>query len=256
MTPAEIDLLVHRYLAADGGYLFGFSYNDHDSFYTQYCDMPGVDVASGRARYGSTKRVFRAILAEAAPAEQARIIRGVLTKFPPEEFATDDAPKRADAARRLLEVAARLDGLVVSGGERLITTETVQRALADAEGLLTTSGAVSAVDRVHTALHGHLRYLSAEARIVVEQADAPPGNYLTALINEHPKLQVPGPRRDEIKRILRTSNAIIAAVNTIRNNASLAHPNEELLDEHEAMLVINLTRTLLQYLDRKLSTDS
>lgn len=69
-------------------------------------------------------------------------------------------------------------------------------------------------------------------------------------------MQVAGARRDEVKRILRTSNAIVEAVNTIRNNASLAHPNEALLDEHEALLVINTARSLLLYLDRKLGTVS
>lgn len=91
MTPAEIDILVDRYLAADGGYLFGFSYNDHNSFYTQYCDMPGVDVAGARAIHSTTKRAFRVILEQADPLAQARIIRGVLTKIPPEQLATPDA---------------------------------------------------------------------------------------------------------------------------------------------------------------------
>ena len=64
MTPAEIDQLVEIYLAAEGGYLFGFSYADHERFYTQYCDMAGmVDVAAERAQHGSTRRTFRAISA-------------------------------------------------------------------------------------------------------------------------------------------------------------------------------------------------
>lgn len=45
------------------------------------------------------------------------------------------------AGRRLREIASRLEDLVISTGEALVTTETVQRALTDAEGLLTTSGA-------------------------------------------------------------------------------------------------------------------
>ena len=53
MTAAEIDLLVEVYLAGDGGYLFGFSYADHERFYTQYCDMPGaVDVVAMRRPKG------------------------------------------------------------------------------------------------------------------------------------------------------------------------------------------------------------
>jgi len=40
---------------------------------------------------------------------------------------------------------------------------------------------------------------------------------------------------------------------TLRNRASLAHPNEELLDREEALFVINLTRSVLRLLDAKLS---
>jgi hypothetical protein len=36
--------------------------------------------------------------------------------------------------------------------------------------------------------------------------------------------------------------------------ASLAHPNECLIGEPEAMLVVNATRTILHYLDAKLAS--
>ena len=39
---------------------------------------------------------------------------------------------------------------------------------------------------------------------------------------------------------------------TLRNRASLADPNEDLLDHEEALLVINLARSLLRFLDAKL----
>jgi hypothetical protein len=38
------------------------------------------------------------------------------------------------------------------------------------------------------------------------------------------------------------------------DSASLARPNEELLDQDEALLVINLGRSLLRYLDAKLKS--
>jgi hypothetical protein len=37
----------------------------------------------------------------------------------------------------------------------------------------------------------------------------------------------------------------------MRNRASVAHPNPDLLDQDEAMLVINTGRTILGYLDAK-----
>lgn len=44
---------------------------------------------------------------------------------------------------------------------------------------------------------------------------------------------------------------IVDALNPLRNRASLAHPNESLLAEPEAMLVINSVRTLLHYIDSR-----
>jgi hypothetical protein len=41
---------------------------------------------------------------------------------------------------------------------------------------------------------------------------------------------------------------------TLRNRASLAHPNEELLGQEEALFVINLGRSLLRFLDAKLKS--
>lgn len=71
------------------------------------------------------------------------------------------------------------------------------------------------------------------------------------LRQDHPALQDLGPRSQDIKRILQSSASIMDALNPIRNNASVAHPNEELLNKEEAMLVINIVRSLLHYLDAK-----
>lgn len=40
--------------------------------------------------------------------------------------------------------------------------------------------------------------------------------------------------------------------NPVRNRASVAHPNSALLAVDEAMLVVNIARTLLAYFDGKL----
>lgn len=46
-----------------------------------------------------------------------------------------------------------------------ITSDTVERALRDAERLLATEGATSGVDRIHTAFHGYLRALASRANL-------------------------------------------------------------------------------------------
>lgn len=123
-------------------------------------------------------------------------------------------------------------------------------ALADAQALLETRGPTSAVDRVHTGLHGFLRAACQNTNIPVD-ADATPNQLLKALLDRHPALANLGPRSEEVKRLIRTSASIVDSMGTLRNRASLAHPNEELLDHDEALFVINLARSLLRFLDAK-----
>jgi hypothetical protein len=51
--------------------------------------------------------------------------------------------------------------------------------------------------------------------------------------------------------VLNASGSILDALNPLRNNASVAHPNAQLLGRDEAQLVINVGRSLLTYLDAK-----
>jgi len=53
-------------------------------------------------------------------------------------------------------------------------SEVLERALSDAEHLITNSGAVSGIDRLHTALHGYLKQACAEAGILPSETDPPP----------------------------------------------------------------------------------
>ena len=133
----------------------------------------------------------------------------------------------------------------------MITSEVVERAISDAETLITQNGATSGVDRVHTALHGYLRAVCDKANISYAK-DAGLPELFKVLREGHPSFQVKGPQGVEIQQVLRALGSIISALNPVRNRASVAHPNEDLLDEPEAMLVINSARTILNYLDSKL----
>ena len=104
---------------------------------------------------------------------------------------------------------------------------------------------------VHTALHGHLQYLCDAANIEYDRDDT-----MVALLKklrlQHPKLKDLGPRAGDITTVFKASGSILDALNPVRNNASVAHPNEDLLGSEEAELVINIGRSLLGYLDSKL----
>lgn len=69
----------------------------------------------------------------------------------------------------------------------------------------------------------------------------------------HPKLADLGPRAQDVEKVLNSCASILDALLPVRNRASVAHPNAELLGEPEARLVINVGRTILDYLDARLS---
>lgn len=131
-------------------------------------------------------------------------------------------------------------------------TDTGLEALADAQELLRSRGPASAVDRIHTGLHDFFRAACDEQEITYPE-DATANQLLKVILEKHPALQDLGSRSEEVKRILRTSASIIDAFGTLRNRASLAHPNPDLLGQDEARLVINMARSLLRYFDDKIN---
>jgi hypothetical protein len=76
---------------------------------------------------------------------------------------------------------------------------------------------------------------------------------LKALTSSHPQLRELGSRGDDVRRVLRSAGTVLDALGTVRNNASLAHPNDARIGHPEALLVINITRSLLLFLETKLS---
>ena len=131
-----------------------------------------------------------------------------------------------------------------------VATDAALAALADAQTLLRERGPTSAVDRVHTGLHGFLRAACDQGQIDYP-AEASANTLLRKLLEHHPRLADLGPRAGDVRRVIQTSGAIVDALGTLRNRATLAHPNEELLGQDEALLVINVTRSLIGFLDAK-----
>jgi hypothetical protein len=130
-------------------------------------------------------------------------------------------------------------------------SQVVERALADADHLLAKSGPISCIDRLHTALHGYLKDVAIRAGLTVED-NASLTQLFKLLRASHPKFQHLGSQDKDIVRVLNSLSNVVDALNTIRNHASVAHPNENLLDESEAMLMVNVTRTLFHYINAKL----
>ncbi len=251
MSLREINLLVESYIGTTpDGYLSHFSYSKHDRFYPVYCDLD-IDVSAYRARGHTTRTAFIQILKDAQPRDQAKIIRGVFEILPPPEEADDEAVQKKRLYKELLSIAARLeaDGQI---GSPIIqqTSETVYEALKDAETLLRTRGPQSAVDRAHTALHGYLK------KLCQDRGEALPNDPSLTLVfktlrEKFPEFSTTIPHDNEAKRVFGSIASALDSLNTIRNRATLAHPNELLLDGPEAMLYINLSRAVLAYIESK-----
>jgi hypothetical protein len=247
LTDREIKMLVTNYIGVTSGYLGNFSYRSHTEFYEEL-DLP----YKPEALSGTTRERFIAILSKASLQDQAKILEGILDRFP---LATK--PERTEELRtQIRSWIGRLVGApVVQIANLQITNALVLRALTDAERLLSSSGATSAVDRVHTALHGYMKSVAAGEGLVAAE-DASLTQLFKLLRTKHPRLQEPGPRGEDIAKALQGLASVIDALNPLRNKASVAHPNMELLAEPEALLVVNSVRTILNYLDKKLSANS
>jgi hypothetical protein len=248
LTDQEIIRIVNRYIGVSGGYLGlpeRFTYRTHAEFYPEYCDL-AVDLSGYE---GTTRETFIEVLSSLSPRDQAKVLEGVIERFP-----SDEGPatrKRTHA--ELLNLIQRLEcGPLIAEATLQITSEVVLRAIADAENLIQTSGPASAVDRVHTALHGYLIAACDGASVGYAREDS-----MVALLRKleagHPNLADLGHRSQDVKKVLNACASILDAMLPVRNQGSMAHPNPELLGEPEAQLVINVGRTLLHYLDAKLS---
>lgn len=247
LTNPEIHMITHSYIGVKDGYLGDFSYASHESFYPLFCDVN----ISPAGYEGTTRQRFFTILESSNPQTQAKILRGVLKKFPVENFPAEQYELKAKAANEILEIIRRLESSQAVSTEKLyITNTTVERAIQDTKILIVKSGATSGVDRIHTALHGYLIEVCRQAEIPVSKAET-----LTQVFRKlksfHPALQNTGTRQDDIDQIINSFSNALDKLNPIRNMASLAHPNESLLAEDEAMFVVNSAQTVLNYLNRK-----
>lgn len=236
--------IVNRYIGVENGYLGDFSYRTHRDFYPEYCDL----TKNPDSIEGTTRERFMKIFSTSTPKEQAKIIFGIIERFPVGE---NPKTRTESLKQELLKEAKKLDiANYVSDPSFEMKSENVLETLEDAKSLIENRKAVSAVDRVHTAFHGYLREICNEEKIEFKQGDD-----LVSLIKRifsyHSKLNILV-KSQEIQNIVRNLASIADSLNPIRNQGSRAHPNEKVLDENESILVINTIKTILTYLDAKI----
>ncbi len=178
--------------------------------------------------------------------------------FREDMVAVEQLINHAKLTSLLLRDSVELSIFVLSGLESvkseaptgLSSGDVVRRALNDAEHLMQVSGPVSAVDRLHTVLHGYFRSLCIEEGISVAD-DASLTALFKILRQEHSVLQSLGSYDKDLVRVLQGFAHAIDALNSLRNNGSVAHPSEDLLGEAEAHLAVNASRTIFNYIGAK-----
>jgi Abortive infection C-terminus len=247
LTQPEIYMIVNDYIGVSSGYLGDFSYRTHREFYSSYCDL-NINLEDYQ---GTTREKFIHILKASQPAVQARIVGGILEKY---QVGSSNL-RTQGKYEGILKIISRLEAMPpIENPNLAITSELVGRAIADAEQLIRENGATSGVDRIHTALHGYLKAVC-DAQEIGYGDDPSLPELFKLLKAKHPALQNMGPRANEMVTIIRAFSSIIDALGPIRNRASVVHPNAVLLEQDEAMLVINTAKTLLHYLNTKFTLD-
>lgn len=245
LTNQELTKVVYKYIGVSrDGYLNGFSYRTHSEFYPVYCrldiDPNGIE--------GTTRERFIQILKNAEPVDQAKIIMGIIDKFDMEDNPNPPETRTPELRGELLRIAKRLKcGSMVDSPELTITNKTIEAALNDAEVLLST-GSTMGIDRVHTILQGFLREECKREGITYAKEDSM-ARLLKLIGKSHPKFQQCTPWAEQRNSVLKSFGEVLDALNRIRNDGSLAHANDILIEEKEAQLFINASRTVLQYLN-------
>jgi DNA-directed RNA polymerase subunit L len=253
----EINTVV-SYIGVHGGYLGDFTYATHASFYPEYC---GLDIDPYQYE-GTTRQRFMEILKNASPQDQAKILLGVLEKYPLSYFEEQkdggyltqyEYEMKVKAHAKITQWIDELRGVIPIADLRH-DIEFVRKTLDQCDILISNHSYGSAVDRAHTALHGYLDQICKDAGLEFAAADPNIMEMWQKIKAEHPKFRINVQENNKpVNQIVNAISKVLHNLNDIRNKQTYSHPNEEIIDENEAQLVINLSRVLLQYIDRKVT---
>jgi len=159
-----------------------------------------------------------------------------------------DLEKKEPLLHKLIKSIVNGEELkTVKKPDLLNTNESVYEALKDAEVLIHSSGAANGYDRMHTAMHSFLRQVCENNDIAYETSDSITG--LLPKINNYLKSLPDNGRNEKVFVMLRSANSMLDNINYLRNHHSLSHPSDELLSDSDARFAINLSRSIMTYID-------
>lgn len=127
---------------------------------------------------------------------------------------------------------------------------TLSKTIEDAEEFIKKGKYVSAIDRVHTTLHGYLRWRLDSMNIDYIESESLMQLYSKLHIN----LNITPESNDIneiIKTTIRSASGVINSINTARNKHSLSHPNTDIIGNNEAKLLIGLSKYIFEYIENK-----
>ena len=238
MSKREIELVVVYYIGlSEFGYSGNLSdYYDLRAFYQVDCDL---DIDPAQKDSGNLTSQFAEILISQSPQNQARILDAVLDRFRIRAAGSPTTRKRKLQAK-ITDIIARLqsESTLLEMVSPASTSEVVQVALKDANYLIGRGRVGSAVSKTHTALHGYLKHMCDDESIVYEKNASLP-RLFKLLQDKHSGFENAGPHQEKIDNVGKGLATAIHSLNEIRNQASDAHPNDELLDVGDATLAIN-----------------
>lgn len=243
LATSDVHWVAGTYIGVVDGYLGDFSQRTHCEFYPAFCDLAiDPNAFSGR----TTREKFIAILTSVDAKTQASILRGVARKYPQ----GSEAQRTLDAFKHLARLIQKCSSdLAVAHHDPKVSSTVVKQALADSAVLLRERGPSSAVDRIHTALHGYLEALCSRHGLPAKE-DANVPSLFKCVRSHHPAFRDIADGSPSVKALQGLAQ-VVEALNTARNHNSLAHPNDELLDANDATLALNCANALIQYLDSK-----
>jgi hypothetical protein len=134
--------------------------------------------------------------------------------------------------------------------QELGLNETLRMAVSDATTLMAQGKYSSCIDRVHTALHGYLRVRLDELGNDEYSEDDSIMRLFNLLYREWEEVEDNNINKMMLK-VLRSASASLEALNNIRNDYSLAHPNNCIIGEPEAIFILGIMESIVNYMETR-----
>lgn len=148
-----------------------------------------------------------------------------------------------------ISIEPKMEKFDVFDFSELGLNETLRRAIGDASIFIGQGKYSSCIDRVHTAIHGYLRSKLDDLEVSYEESDMMP-KLFNLLYREWETLNN-SDLDDMMLKALRSASATLDVLNDIRNRHSLAHPNDNIIGENEAKLVLGLAESISRYINKR-----